>query len=121
MAANAPLTFHQGDDVFYDFVVVGADEVTPIDLIGATITSSIKQNYNKPVIENFTVTETDLSNGQFQLSLTSEQTAALPFSGTVSCKKDKVSFVYDVQMIQQNGQTITLMRGKIVVTRDVTT
>ena len=115
MAASAPLTFHQGDDLFYDFALVGADEVTPISLVGATIKSQIKKDYNKPVAAEFSVTYTDMVNGKFQLSLTGAQTQAIQIA-----KGDKASYLYDVQMTQQNGQTVTLMRGKIVITRDIT-
>lgn len=118
MAASAPLTFHQGDDVYYDFVILEADEITPISLVGGTIKSQIKKNYNQPVVAEFTVTNTDLANGQFRLSLTGAQTSAIPITG---CNTNKASYLYDVQLTQQNGQIKTLMRGKIVITREITT
>lgn len=115
MTANAPLTFSQGDDIFYDFALVEGDETTPISLVGCTIESQMRKSYDSPVAATFNVTYTDLPNGKFRLSLTNAQTSAIPVT-----KGDKASYLYDVEMTQQNGTKVKLMRGKIVVTREVT-
>ena len=115
MSASAPLTFSQGEDVFYDFSLVEADETTPISLVGATIQSQIRSGYNSPLTAEFSVTYTDLINGKFRLSLTNEQTSSI----TVN-KGDKQKYLYDVEMTQQDGTKKQLMRGTIVVTREIT-
>lgn len=115
MPATAPLTFAQGDDIYYDFVVVGADEVTPINLNGATIESQIRKSCNaSSATVSFSVTYTDLENGKFKLSLNNTQTSAIPVKG---CKQ---KYYYDVEMTQYNGDKIKLMTGTIVVQREIT-
>jgi hypothetical protein len=109
IATVQDLTIYEGDDysfsVYFDF-----------DIDTYTATAEIRQMPGSSVLlTSFTITKPDLGSGDgpglrtLQLSLTEEQTRALP----QTC-------YYDVQLVDSNGVTKTYVTGKIFVTKEVT-
>ena len=109
------LSFVQGDTVNINITWTDVDSV-PTDLTGATITSVMKKEYTSGVAATFTLVPTDLANGLFTLSLTNAQTAALP----VRSKSAITSFVWDCNVVYNNGETATPIFGYLKMQRQVT-
>jgi hypothetical protein len=104
------ITLYRGDDFSYPVTIqVGG---VALNLTGATILSQIKVTTEDatPAV-SFTVGSIVAASGQFTLSLTGTQTAALTalLSGGV----------YDVQ-ITLGGVNTTYLAGSVTLTKDVT-
>jgi hypothetical protein len=107
----------QGDDISYQFKLYQDDaKTTPVDLVGATITSDIRKEYSQPVAASFTVENTDLPNGTFTLKMSGATTAGL----SLNAKGRITSFVWDVQVKFQDGTIKTPVYGYLKVQRQVT-
>jgi len=111
------LSFYQGDSVDFE-VILQDDQVPPvaIDLTGASITSIMKDELTSQDEYPFTIVETDLANGTFNLTMTPAQTLALPIVGDNIRK----SFVYDIRVQHASGQVETPVFGDIIVDRNRT-
>jgi hypothetical protein len=106
MAALNDITFFKGEAVQLNFTM---DPV--VDITGWTITLTIKVN-NSDAAAVLTVTPAQIisaAGGQFRLSLTHAQTAALTGNGT---------YAYDVWRTD-SGSEVVLSYGVITVTQDV--
>lgn len=120
MSKPISLTFVQGETVQFP-VTITATSGSPlgvVDLSGYTFAAAIRKEYNTSVVENFTVTLTDLPNGQFTLELSSVQTANLP----INSKGRITSFVFDVDMNAGGSPAIisTPITGYLKVVHQVT-
>jgi len=109
------LNFYQGDSVDFE-VILKDDADAPIDLTGSSIESIIKSELTSTTEYPFTIVNTDLSNGAFNLTMTSAQSQALPITGS----KARKSFVFDVNIVHASGQSETPLYGDIVVDRNRT-
>ena len=116
MASN-PVSFNfvQGDTFFMN-VDWQDEEGNPLNLTGATISSSVRKEYHTEVLASFTVTPIDLENGQFRITLADDITATLP----ARPKSAVTSFVFDINAKFSNGETITPIHGYLKMQRQVT-
>jgi len=109
------LSFYQGDSVDYEVVLKDDQEpAVAIDLTGAVITSIMKEELTSSTEYPFTIVETDLANGTFNLTMTPTQTLALPIVGSNIRK----SFVYDIRVQHASGLVETPIYGDIIVDRN---
>lgn len=102
------LSFYQGDSV--DFTIV----LQAIDLTGASIESKLKEEFTSTTEYPFTVVETDLTNGTFNITMSPAQTSLLPITGT----KARKSFVFDIRITHASGQVETPVYGDMIVDRN---
>lgn len=121
MATTNPvsLEFVQGDTVTIGLQwndPNGSPVNAPIDLTGCVITSQIRKEYNTEVLASFTVVETDLVNGKFDLILSEVASAALP----ARANSRITSFVFDVNVQFPGGTTQTPVYGYLKMQREVT-
>jgi len=109
------LQMYQGDSVDFE-VILEDDQTIPvaIDLTGATIESKLKEEFTSTTEYPFTVVNTDLANGIFNLIMTDTETLALPITGS----KARKSFVFDIRVQHASGQVETPVYGDIVVDRN---
>lgn len=108
MAATRNISIYRGDTYTHQVSIRDSSNVA-IDITDRTYTSQIRRSPSSDVILTFTSAITDASNGVVQISLTSTQTASL----------DTGIYIYDLQ--ETNGSNIlTLMRGNVTVTGDIT-
>jgi len=96
---------------FYD---VSVTPRVPIDLTGATLRSQIRRKHLAPVLAEFSVTVTDAVHGKATLSLTPDQTAALP--GT----RPDAFFEHDVLLIRADGSRLIPIQGQVEVDDQIT-
>lgn len=110
------LEFVQGDTL--DLYVQWNEEDTgdPVDITDATITADVRKEYTTDVECSFSVSKTDAVNGQFSLSLSPAQTAALP----PRRKSSVTSFVFDINVAFDSGVNLTPVYGYLKMTREVT-
>lgn len=103
------LTLQQGSTVTLSFQLADATG-TPVDLTGKTFRSMARTSYSAASASiNFTSAITSASLGQFQLSLTATEFAAVP-AGT---------YVYDIEMV--DGTTVTpITKGTLTVSPEAT-
>lgn len=117
MATNpVSLEFVQGDTVYIDVLWESTGSPSTVNLQNSTITASIRKEYNTEVLASFSVEETDLSNGQFKLILSATDSAALP----VRANSRITSFVFDVNVVLQDGSVQTPIYGYLKMQRQVT-
>jgi len=83
--------------------------VANLDLSSATITSMLRSDYDSTTPISFTITPISLVNGQFTLSLTATQTAAL----------EAGRYVYDVKY-SIGSSVARIVEGLVVVNPSVT-
>jgi hypothetical protein len=108
----------QGDSISIPFTMT--DDATPavaINLTSTTITADIKRNPKSTVADvAFTVTKTNAAAGQFTLSLTAVQTAALK-----ATKDDESNiYYYDCEFDYGAGNIKTEFGGTVTVVQQVT-
>lgn len=109
------LSFYQGDSVDFEVILQDDQEIpVAIDLTGSTIESKLKEELTSSTEYPFTVVNTDLANGTFNLTLTPSESLALPIVGS----KARKSFVFDVKVTHASGQVETPLYGDIVVDRN---
>lgn len=116
--ATYDIELTQGDT--FSLPITLTDNATPavaINLTSTTITSDIKQNVKSTgALVSFTVTKTNASAGQFTLSLTAAQTAALAVT-----KEDGSNILYyDCEFEYSPTNTQTEFGGTITVLQQVT-
>lgn len=105
------ITMYRGRDFDVTFTISDANG-TAIDLTGYTIKSEVrsKKNRDSRLMETFTVTETDLANGEFKISLTDTETDAI--SGN--------SGYYDVLITDTSDITYSYITGTVTIDNTVT-
>lgn len=110
----AKLYAHQGDEERWQVSSGGSPQ---LNLSGVTLSGDIRKEYSTDVVGSFTFEVVDLSIGQFNIVLSPETSAALPFQGN----KMAASFVYDIQYTVGSPEIpTTLMYGHLLVQREVT-
>ena len=105
---NANLELYQGDDFAAVVTVTNADN-TPADITGYTALSHIRRAVADadPVI--VATLSTTVDSPEINLSLTADQTE--PLQG---------QYVWDLQLTGPSAEVMTIMRGKVMVTAEVT-
>lgn len=116
MADPTFLGFVHGDDVTYPIDMTDAGSPPETDLTGATIKADIRKEYNTAVLASFTIIETDLPNGRFELNLPAAASATLP----QNLKGRQQSFVFDVEVTYVGGTKETIISGYLKVINEVT-
>jgi hypothetical protein len=104
-AIETQLSFFRGDD-WRQLFALGAEE-TPMDLTGFTIECQAKRGATTITIG---IEETDLSVGQFALTLDKDVTETM-----------LGKYNYDVQLTDLSDFTLTRITGVINVAPDITT
>jgi len=113
MSKFVQLSFPQGDDKTYKFYVKDKDG-NPINLIGATLESQIRKDYNGDVVATFDCELVDPYNGTFTAKMDNETSSSLPIKGS------KTRFVFDIELTYSNGDKTKIVYGNLVITREVT-
>ena len=102
------LSIYRGDTGRFRITVTNED-LSPVDLSGAEWDADIRPNANSlTIITNFLVVPVDGDSSSVDVILDETNADLLP-SGNL---------VYDVEM-RLNGEIVTLVRGSITVTQDV--
>ena len=110
------LYLHQGDSKSWPVTMTQSGSPSAVDLTGVTITGDIRTEYDTSVVASFSITETDLANGEFSFNISSTDSASLPVTGS------KTSFVFDIQL-NYGGSPPTIktpITGYLIVSREVT-
>lgn len=95
-------------DAFAEEFTFSNDDGTPIDLTGYTFDAHVHKGKHQPeLVDDFTITETDLVNGVISLSLTPEQTGELEAT---------YSYVYHLYWTP-NGESdsVAVLHGDVLV------
>lgn len=109
------LAFVQGQDLTINLSVTDTLDVAS-DLTGMVVASSIRKEYNQPVLASFTVDDSDIANGNIKLVLPAATSSAfIPRSGS-----RVTSYVFDVKFTYQNGDVDYPFFGYLKMTRAVT-
>lgn len=109
VAETLNYTLYGGDD-FADIIEQVDDEENPLDRTGYTYEAQIRvQHESTDILDEFTIDTTDLAIGIIILSLTGEQTAALPTRS-----------VFDLEETSPGGLVTTLFTGTITRDPEVT-
>ena len=98
------LDIYRGDDTELVVAVTNAEGV-PVDLAGATVECV----FNDSTQTNPQYADIDVNGNVITVTFTHEMTKDLEWK----------SGLYDVQ-VKKDGKTITIARGKVKITRDVT-
>lgn len=100
-------------------LTVAVDE--PWDLTGSTLRAQIRRTYaDVGVLAAFACDLTDAAAGAYSLTLTAEQTSALP----TTRKRDGTHptlWVWDLELVHPDGETVErLLEGTVQVNPEVT-
>lgn len=117
MSSNpTDFAIYQGDTFRKTIVYSATGSPSVVDLSGCTITGHVKADRTSAPLATFTIVPTDLSTGQFDILLTSEDTAGLPIKGA------KFNFLYDVQINFGGSPPVikTILYGNLRATAQVT-
>lgn len=108
MPATRDLTMYQGDTYEHELTVTDdADPPVALDLSTGTWRAQVRKHAQATsVLASFAVDDTDAANGVLFLTLTPEQTAALPSN----CTWD----------LEDTVAGVTYLRGAVTVEREVT-
>ena len=118
MAGPYDLFINQGED-FEQFFQWQLADCEPVNLTGYAAKCQLRidaQNTN--VVAEVNVKITDAINGRFSLSMTSQQTAAIPTDGV--SYRDTKRYVYDVKMSSASGIVYRVINGYANVSPEVT-
>lgn len=106
----------QGDSFRRTITYSTSGSPSVVDLTGATITGSIRKEYDTDVITTFNIENRDDPSGTFDIALTPTQTSALPMN-----RRGRItSFVFDVEITFGTGDKKTILYGYLKVQREVT-
>lgn len=119
MAGKYDITIEQGATFTLPITVYRADN-TVYDLTSWTPRGQIRRTRRSTtIIETFTCTKTDPTNGKFEISLIDDETAAIPAGETVNDSRSK--YVYDVEIENTvTGEVKRLLEGTCWVSPEVT-
>lgn len=106
-AAEYNITVSQNADFVRTFQLKSAGSVE--DITGYSFEGKIKKNFNETDSTSFTTSITDATDGQWTVSLTDVQTAAL-------APGDQV---YDIVMTDDSGTKTRLLQGKAYISQGV--
>lgn len=121
--AELNLTIDQGCDFSKEFTWYSDYEnLVPENLTGYTGKASIRATYESGVLATFTFTiNVDPTTGNFTISLTNAQTAALVPGQTVTgCQTKSQIGVWDLIFTSQAGTIRKLLNGKVYLNVGVT-
>jgi hypothetical protein len=109
-----PLRVYAGDPRSFPIELEDAVD-TPTDLTGMTLASQWRPHASSDTYVDLTIDATDLPNGSFSLSVPADASNAIAETSDL----DVVRGVWDIAA--DNGVLpVTLLRGSLIVTRDVT-
>ena len=108
MAAVRNISIYRGDTYLHEITIRDSSNAS-IDISDRTYSAQVRRTASSDVILTFTSTVTDAANGVLQISLTSSQTSSL----------DSGIYIYDLQETNSSN-ILTLMRGNVTVTGDIT-
>lgn len=106
---NQELTVYQGDDYAGVVTVYVGGTGTPADITGYTAKAQIRRAVADAEPEVAVEITTVVSSPQINLSIPHEQTALL-----------NGRYVWDLQLTSPSGGVTTIIRGKAIVTAEVT-
>lgn len=119
--ANLNITIFQGADFVLPIQMMGDDGVTPINITGCTFKAQLRSVASSPdVIDDFDVTILDGSLGEFEMTLTAEQTLAIPVQPSSMPNRTITNYCYDLFITYLNGQITRLLEGVAFISPDVT-
>lgn len=102
----------------FTVTATGADE-EPIDLTACVVRGQIRRRaLDTAIVVSFTCTITDAEAGEFQFTLSDEQTAGMTAGETTT--KSESKYVYDMEMADSQGNVLPLLYGNVTVFREVT-
>ena len=117
-AGNHNIYIEQGASWTYNIVVNQTDNI-PVDLTGYTGKCQIRpQAGSSTLYAEVKVEFLDQINGKITLSLTDEQTSAIPSTGQDNT--DFNNYVYDLTITDSLGMTIRLLNGNVLLSPGVT-
>jgi len=96
----------------------GATPGDPISLAGATLSGKIRKAATDPdpAVATLTVTlESTPENNLIRVSLTDEETLAIPVSETSPGRRELTPMVYDVKATMPDGSVMRLLEGQVLV------
>ena len=112
------LLVKQGATFKVPFKLTYKKTALPFDLTGYTGRSHIRASATDPVqVAEFVVTITDALNGEGEISMSAETSAAIPLEG--SSATDYTIFNYDVELFNDT-KVIRAMCGKVYISPEVT-
>lgn len=110
MAIYSNLIADQGSN-FSTIVTVEDNSGSPLDLTGYNFAGQIRKTYSSSSAVNFNIIGLlPLSNGEVQLSLTSEQTNSMKAG----------RYVYDFEIISSTSVVTRVLEGQLEITPSVT-
>jgi hypothetical protein len=119
MAGRLDLTIDQGADFSLPLTLRHTDN-TAYDLTGYTGRGQIRKYHRSTTtIVSFTV-DIDVvpTTGKLTVSLTANQTAAIPAGEEVTDTRSK--YVYDVEIVDGSGVVKRIIEGSVFISPDVT-
>lgn len=108
MATISNLFVDQGSD-FSTVITLQNDDLTPMNLTGASVYSQFRKSYESSTAYSFTGTVSNAVGGQITLSL----------SGTTSTNIPAGRYLYDVELIL-NSTKIRVAEGIVTITPEIT-
>ncbi len=106
--------FYRGDTLRYKLTFKNADTKEPIDLTGASVWFTLKENVNDPdseaAIQVHTENHLDPTNGKTEIVVPASETNNLEIK----------TYFYDFQLVDAQGNVSTVMSGKVKVLPDIT-
>lgn len=111
------LVLYAGDGAGFRLIVTDSNEL-PLDLTGTTraYIRTSRDLYTEPPDAEFTVDETDATDGILVLTLTGTQTEAL----VEGLENESFVGFWDVEWTGTDAEPLTLCQGKVECVRDVT-
>lgn len=95
-----------------------------IDLTGWTFAGKIRHRYDAPsVVATFSaaVASNQVTNkGEFTVSLTAAQTAAIPVDESETIDRDLTEYLYDIEATKPDTKIDRVLEGKVLVSPEVT-
>lgn len=101
------------------FTMFDPDEVTPVDLTGCVIRAQIRRRADSQAVQQaLTVAITSALDGEYRMSLTPAQTAAIP---AVNDPEDEANvYAWDAELQDSLGNVFPLYWGTATMFREVT-
>lgn len=121
MAAGVlDLLIEQGSTFTRTVTVTGpVPNLTPVDLTGYTARGQIRETaQSATIVVSFTCVVSDPTNGVITVSLTDEQTSAIPATGAKYSNYQ--TYYYDIEIESAGGIVTRLLNGKVSVSPEVT-
>ena len=117
---------YQGADEVFPFAFYTEENSveTPVNLKDCTFLMTLRQSYNKPVVdmlssENGRILVGTISDGSFEISSESPNAIAINFPHEVTIEYVFPSAIYDLFKINSNGDRELLLQGTIDIDKSV--